>query len=68
MSTDIVSFQTTSTGKQEKTVSLGAIEIFLATSLPLMLLTFAAWFVVYRWVNRKDSRRWDSSGTQHSPV
>jgi hypothetical protein len=54
MSTDIIHFQTGSTGKSEKTFQLGALQLFLAISFPLMFLTFAAWYGVYWWVNRKD--------------
>lgn len=52
MSTDIVHFQTTSSGTSTRTVQLGALRLFIAISLPLMLITFSAWYVVYWWVDR----------------
>jgi hypothetical protein len=58
MSTDIVHWQTLNNGKQERVVSVGAIETFLIASLPLMALTFCAWYVVYRWLNRRQKSRW----------
>jgi hypothetical protein len=32
----------------------GALNLWLAITLPLMLLTFAAWLVVYWWINRRE--------------
>lgn len=57
MSTGIVQFGTSATGASERTVQVGALQLFLALSLPLMLLTFVAWYFVYWWINRKEERK-----------
>lgn len=56
MSTDIIRWQSDLPGQGEpqKTVSLGALQFFMAITVPLMLVTFLAWFIVYRCVKRKD--------------
>lgn len=61
MSTDIIRFPPIGageppigTGKTAKTFSFAALKLFIAISLPLMFLTFLAWWIVYKWVNRKD--------------
>jgi hypothetical protein len=38
----------------KKVVSSGAIHVFLVLTLPLMLLTFAAWGVIYQLSKRKE--------------
>jgi ABC-type Fe3+ transport system permease subunit len=48
MSTDIIQFQ-----DSKEIFSLGALQLYLAITLPLMALTFAAWWLVYWYVNRK---------------
>jgi hypothetical protein len=48
MSTDIVQFQ-----DSKEIFSLGALQLYLAITLPMMALTFAAWWLVYWYVNRK---------------
>jgi hypothetical protein len=58
MSTEIVRWQASNNGKRKRVVSVGAIETFLAASLPLTALTFCAWYVVYRWLNRRQKTRW----------
>lgn len=64
MSTDIVHFDSTATRGSEKVVSLGAIQLYMTITLPLMLMTFACWYGVYWWVSRKDSarRKMESAG------
>jgi hypothetical protein len=57
MSTDIVHFDSTATHGSEKVVSLEAIQLYMAITLPLMLMTFACWYGVYWRVSRKDSAR-----------
>lgn len=49
MSTDIIHWQTPAPGGLEKVVSLGAITLFLAITVPCMILTFAAAYLFYRW-------------------
>jgi hypothetical protein len=56
MSTDIIHFYTTDAGESQTVYQKGALQLYLAISLPLMLLTFTAWYGVYWWVNRKDQK------------
>ncbi|KAF2085974.1 hypothetical protein K490DRAFT_45434 [Saccharata proteae CBS 121410] len=48
MSTDIVHYD-----GEKKVVSLGALELFFAISIPMMVGTFGAWYLVYWWVDRR---------------
>jgi len=48
MSTDIIKFQ-----DSQKIFSLGALQLYLAITLPMMALTFVAWWIVYWYVNRR---------------
>jgi hypothetical protein len=57
MSTDIVKFQTDSAGNTQEVFHLGALRLFLTICLPMMLLTFIAWYGVYWWVNRIDKKK-----------
>lgn len=63
MSTDIIKFPS----KQEsgQVFQLGALQLWLIITLPLMAITFIAWWLVYWYVNRKQDqegggsfRRW----------
>lgn len=63
MSTDIITWQTSQDGEQRRVVSVGALEIFLVATLPLMFLTFCAWYVVYRWLDWRQKSRWRRSST-----
>lgn len=54
MSTDIVKWQAESSNDLKKTVSTGALRFFIAVTIPLMLATFLAWYLVYRWVKKRD--------------
>ncbi|TVY55321.1 hypothetical protein LCER1_G003907 [Lachnellula cervina] len=53
MSTDIIHFQAES-NTYGKIFQLGALELYLAITIPLMVVTFAAWYLVYRWLNRRE--------------
>ena len=57
MSTDIVHFDSAGTGGPKKVVSLAALQLYMAITVPLMLMTFACWYGVYWWVNRRDFDR-----------
>jgi len=57
MSTDIIQWQTMQDGRQQRVVSVDAIKTFLAATLPLMLLTFGAWFAVHRLLGRRQKSR-----------
>lgn len=51
MSTDIIQFQ--SPEESGKIFQLEALKLYLAITIPMMLIVFAAWAIVYRYVNRK---------------
>lgn len=51
MSTDIITWQTTQ--ESGKVFQLGALQLYLAITIPMMLLVFAAWGIVFWWVNRR---------------
>jgi hypothetical protein len=51
MSTDILSFEG---GKKDFQVD--GLRTYLAIALPLTVLTFVAWYVIYRMAKRSDSR------------
>lgn len=55
MSTDIVKFP--SIQESGKVFQLEALQLFLAITLPLMAVTFIAWWVVYWCVNRRQDRK-----------
>jgi hypothetical protein len=57
MSTDIIQFQITETGKSQEVFQLGALQIYLAITVPMMLATFASWYGVYIWVDRKEKAK-----------
>lgn len=54
MSTDIVRFEKDNAGKSSKIFQLGAIQLYLAITLPLTFLVFVAWYGVYWWVDKKE--------------
>lgn len=47
MSTDIIRFQKRGSGKPERVFSPGALQLFLAITVPLMVVSFLAWGVIY---------------------
>ncbi|KAF2865937.1 hypothetical protein BDV95DRAFT_242928 [Massariosphaeria phaeospora] len=53
MSTDIVKFPT----NEEQHFQSKGLRIYLAICIPLMIITFLAWWLVYRSVNRGERRR-----------
>lgn len=55
MSTDI--FKATNTGQFDNTVQLGALRLYIAISLPLVVVTMLAWYGVYWWETRKEKLR-----------
>ncbi len=57
MSTPIVTFVPGSSSISDRNVSTGALGLFCAISVPLVLLTFAAWGAVYWWESRKENQR-----------
>lgn len=63
MSTDIVQYDG-DTGSSHRILQLGALQLFVELCLPLMLVTFFAWYAVYWWVDRKEERRKDKQRKQ----
>lgn len=57
MSTPIVTFAPGSAEISARNVSFGALQFYVSVSLPLMIATFAAWYGVYWWENRKEKQR-----------
>lgn len=55
MSTDIIRFERDDAGKSSKIFQLGAIQLYLAITLPLTFLVFIAWYGVYWWVDKKET-------------
>ena len=56
MSTDIVHFPKTDAGPFESLFSLGALELYLLISLPLVVITLVGWYVFYHWEIRQRGR------------
>jgi len=55
MSTDIIKFPTT---VESGTVfQLGAFQLYMAITVPMMALTFASWWIVYWFVNRRQESK-----------
>lgn len=54
MSTDIIEFETNENGISQRIFHLDALQLFMTIALPLMLSTFAAWYGVYWWIDRKE--------------
>ena len=55
MSTDIVHWNQTN-GVSSEIFQLGALKVYLAVSLPLMLVTFGVWYV-FGWLEKRKQRR-----------
>ncbi|RDW75413.1 hypothetical protein BP6252_06555 [Coleophoma cylindrospora] len=56
MSTDIIKYQADSNGTMVENYSPRALLLYLEITLPLMAVTFIAWFLVYKWVNRAQDK------------
>lgn len=52
MSTPIVTFQNGTKHLSDRDIGLGALKLYLVVSFPLVVLTFAAWYVVV-WLERR---------------
>ncbi|KUJ17136.1 uncharacterized protein LY89DRAFT_585234 [Mollisia scopiformis] len=57
MSTDIVRFQGPNGGPGPKTFQAEALKLYVYITLPMMLLTFAAWFLIYKLESRKADKK-----------
>jgi len=56
MSTDIIKFQA-SQDQTGRVFQLGALQLYLEITAPLMFCTFAAWYAVYQWLNRREDKK-----------
>jgi hypothetical protein len=61
MSTSIVTFEAGSPSLAQGSISTGALGFFAAVSVPLMLVTLLAWWVVHWWEGRKEKQRREKS-------
>jgi hypothetical protein len=53
MSTDIIHFnRDPESGSSVKIFQLGALQLYLTITVPFMVVTFIAWYVVYLYVNK----------------
>jgi len=57
MSTDIVNFDGPSGGPTSRIFRLDALKLFLYISIPMMVVAFAAWAILYKLASRKASRK-----------
>lgn len=63
MSTDIIRFN-----DNHKTYSPSALKLFLAISIPMMGVTFCAWYVVYWFTNNRERvQRLERAKRSHGP-
>lgn len=56
MSTPIVKFDSTKSGFSAKNIGVGALELYIVVSVPLVLFTFLAWYGVSRWEKRQANK------------
>jgi hypothetical protein len=66
MSTDIIQYQGTNPGKDGEIFSLPALKLFLAISLPMMVLTFLAWGAIYYWARWRAERKSNKQDIEHT--
>lgn len=52
-----MTFEPGSAQLKDRVIAVGALQFFVLVSLPLVLLTFVAWYLVYRRENRKEAVR-----------
>ena len=58
MSTDIIHFsKDPNSGSSVKIFQLGALQLYLAITIPFMVVTFVAWYVVYVYVDKVQEAR-----------
>jgi hypothetical protein len=60
MSTPIVRFKNGTTEMADREIGYGALKLFAVVSVPLMVLTFAAWILV-NWLEKRKARKRDLS-------
>ena len=57
MSTDIIRFESPSGGPGPAVFEANALKLYACISFPLMVLTFAAWYLIYRWESWKAEKK-----------
>jgi hypothetical protein len=57
MSTDIIRFESPSGGPGPAVFEANALKLYACISFPLMVLTFAAWLLIYRWETWKVEKK-----------
>lgn len=65
MSTDIITWQTNAAGESQRVYQSGALDLYLAITIPMMAVSFGAWRAVYewmRWTERKDAEKAKNEG------
>ncbi|KAF2813082.1 uncharacterized protein BDZ99DRAFT_382142 [Mytilinidion resinicola] len=61
-STDIIKFSTDNQGHETKAFQFQGLQLYMEICIPLMFVTFIAWYIVYWWVKRGDrSEPWVSA-------
>lgn len=60
-STDIIQFEAIDGGSFKELFSIQALRVFFAITIPLMVVTFTAWYILAWWIkNRQKVRKWTS--------
>jgi len=57
MSTDIVRFESSSGGPGPEVFEADALKLYAYISIPMMVLTFAAWYLIYKWETWKAEKK-----------
>ena len=56
MSTDIIRFEALDSGLFTEHFSVKALKLFFAISIPLMVVTFVTWYLIYWWTRNRQKR------------
>jgi hypothetical protein len=67
MSTPIVTFKSGTKDMADREIGYGALKLFAVISVPLMILTFAAWIMV-NWLEKRKARMRERDHSAMSPV
>jgi len=68
MSTDIIQYKDVPPGKHGEMFSLPALQLFLEISIPMMILTFVAWALIYYSVKWREHQRAKVKDEEHAIV
>jgi len=55
MSTDIIRFEALDGGLFKEHFSTKALKLFFAICIPLMLVTFVTWYIIYLWTKKRQA-------------